>query len=47
MNGPATRKEWQAAIAVLNEAIGLRGPIPSYVRDVFIDVGGETPVAAC
>lgn len=39
MNGPRTRGEWEAAIAVLLEAMGLRGRVPEYVSDVFIEVG--------
>jgi len=38
MKGPETESEWQAAIKVLHEALGIRGRIPSYVSDVFIDV---------
>lgn len=39
MNGPATQAEWEAAIQVLHEALGIRGRIPStYVHDVFVDV---------
>lgn len=38
MNGPTDRREWDAALAVLHEALGLRGRIPSYVKDAFLDV---------
>lgn len=38
MNGPASCREWEAAVAVLHEALGLRGRMPSYVRDVFVEV---------
>jgi hypothetical protein len=40
MNGPETERAWQAEIEVLNEALGIRGRIPSYVSDVFIDIRG-------
>lgn len=46
VQGPHTRREWEAAIAVLHEALGLRGKLPSYVRDVFIDVSSGIPVVA-
>ncbi len=42
---PKSRREWEAAIAVTHEALGLRGRMPSYVRHAFIDVGGSVPVA--
>jgi len=39
MNGPATEREWQAAISVLQEALGVRGRLPeSRIADVFVDV---------
>lgn len=38
MKGPRTRVEWEAAIAVLHEALGIRGKVPAFVKDVFIDV---------
>lgn len=38
MKGPETEREWQAAIDVLHEALGIKGRIPSYVSNVFIDV---------
>ncbi len=38
MNGPDTKPEWQAAIEVLHEALGIRGRVPPYVWDVFIDL---------
>jgi hypothetical protein len=40
MRGPETEREWKAAITVLHEALGLRGRIPPYVSDIFIDVRG-------
>lgn len=38
MDGPLSRREWNAAIAVVHDALGLRGRIPPYVKDVFIDI---------
>lgn len=38
MGGPHTRREWEAASTVLHEALGLRGRIPHYVKNAFIDV---------
>jgi hypothetical protein len=35
MGGPESRREWDAALAVLHEALGLRARVPSYVKDVF------------
>ena len=43
MDGPNTRREWDAALAVLHEALGLRGRLPKYVRDAFVDVPPLTP----
>jgi len=37
-DAPQTRREWEAAIAVLHEALGLRGRIPPYVKDAFLQV---------
>jgi hypothetical protein len=31
-------REWEAAIAVMHEALGIRGKVPRYVHDVFVDV---------
>ena len=45
-NGPTARREWESVIATLQEALGLTGRVPSYVRDAFIDVRGDTPVVA-
>jgi hypothetical protein len=44
MDGPDTRREWDAALAVLHEALGLRGRIPSYVKDAFIGVRDSVAV---
>lgn len=41
MDGPETRHEWEAALAVLHEALGLRGRMPRYAKDVFVDVRGQ------
>ena len=39
MNGPTTEREWQAAISVLHEALGVRGRLPpARIADVFVDV---------
>jgi hypothetical protein len=43
LDGPAGKREWLAAINVLHEALGIRGRVPSYVRDVFIDIKPHTP----
>jgi hypothetical protein len=46
MNGPETRREWEAALAVLEEVLGLRGRMPAYVTHAFVDVSGPIPVIA-
>jgi len=33
-----SRREWEAALAGLHEALGLRGRLPRYVAEIFIDV---------
>ncbi len=43
MSGPCSRREWEAALAVLHEALGLRGRMPRYVAEVFIDVRPPVP----
>jgi hypothetical protein len=43
MDGPATRREWDAALLVLEEALGLRGRMPPWVRKAFVDVEGPDP----
>ena len=40
VKGPATRAEWEAALAVLHEALGLTARLPGYVRHAFVDVSG-------
>lgn len=37
VGGPLTRSEWQAAIDLVHEALGLRH-VPAFVVDVFVDV---------
>jgi hypothetical protein len=44
MKGPATRDEWLRGIDTVHAALGLRGQ-PSFVRDVFIDVGLGMPLS--
>lgn len=46
VSGPESRREWEAAIAVLHEALGIRGRLPTYVSDAFVDVRGAQPVVA-
>jgi hypothetical protein len=46
MNGPASRAEWRAALDVVHEALGIRGRVPPYVAEVFIDVRPEVPIVA-
>ena len=38
MGGPTTKAEWEAAIVILHEALGITGHVPKYVQDVFVDV---------
>ena len=45
VDGPQSRREWEAAIAVLHEALGITGKVPKYVTDAFVDVSGEKPKA--
>jgi hypothetical protein len=37
-DGPQSEREWQAAIDTVHEALGVRGRLPGYVADVFVDV---------
>ena len=46
MGGPSSRAEWNAALEVLHEALGIRSAMPAYVRDAFVDVRGEVPFVA-
>lgn len=43
MDGPSSRREWEAALSVLHEALGLRGRMPRYVAEIFIDVRPSVP----
>jgi hypothetical protein len=43
MDGPSTRREWEGVLTVLHEALGLRGRIPRYVVEIFIDVRPSVP----
>src|SRR5207247_1009581 len=43
MDGPFSQREWQAALTVLHEALGLRGRMPRYVAEIFIDVRPAVP----
>lgn len=45
MGGPTSRREWEAASMVLHEALGLRGRMPRYVTEAFIDVRSPVPIA--
>jgi hypothetical protein len=42
LDGPTSRREWEAAIKVLHAALGITGRVPNYVADVFIDI--RTPI---
>lgn len=46
MDGPSTRREWEAALTVLHEALGFRGRVPRYVAEIFIDVRPAVPAVA-
>ena len=46
MHGPETMASWEAAIEVVHEALGIRGRVPRYVQDAFIDVRPIPPVVA-
>ena len=43
MDGPSSRREWEAALTVLHEALGLRGRMPRYIAEIFIDVRPSVP----
>lgn len=45
LNGPTSRREWEAAIKILHEALGITRRVPSYVTDVFIDIRTPVPTA--
>ena len=38
MNGLATKAEWEAALQVVHEALGITGHVPRYVKHIFVDV---------
>jgi len=38
MDGPKNIDEWQAAMMVVHEAMGIKGKIPDYVKHVYLDV---------
>jgi hypothetical protein len=42
-DGPSSRREWEAALTVLHEALGLRSRLPQYVAEIFIDVRPAVP----
>jgi hypothetical protein len=44
MDGPSSRREWDAALAVLHEALGLRGRVPKHVKTAFVHVTQLTAV---
>jgi hypothetical protein len=44
MNGPESRREWEAALTVLHEALGIRGHLPNYVSEAFVDIRTSPPV---
>lgn len=44
MKGPEARAEWEAAIRVLHEALGLPREAATFVSEVFVDVRGSTPI---
>lgn len=44
MKGPDTRAEWEAAIRVLHEALGLPRVAAGFVSEVFVDVRGSVPI---
>jgi len=43
LDGPTGKREWEAAIKVLHEALGFRGRVPRYVTDIFIDIRTQVP----
>jgi hypothetical protein len=44
VDGPETRAAWEAGIQVAHEALGIRGRVPKYLQDVFVDVRPSPPV---
>ena len=43
MGGPANTDVWEAATMVVHETLGLRGRMPKYAKECFIDVSGSVP----
>jgi hypothetical protein len=46
VNGPEHRSEWETALIVLYEALGLRGKRLRFKVDAFIDIRGPSPIVA-
>jgi len=46
MRAPRTRAEWEGTISVLHGALGIRGRVPQYVRNAFVDVSNGIPAAS-
>lgn len=47
MRGPETRREWEAALTILHEALGIaQRRLPAYLAELFIDVRPELPTVA-
>jgi hypothetical protein len=44
VHGPRDRAVWDAALAVLYEALGIRGKRLRFKTDVFIDIRGPSPI---
>ena len=44
MAGPSSRAEWESALAVIHAALGIRGRMPRYVCEVFVDVRPPVPI---
>lgn len=38
MDGPQTQREWEAALTVLHEALGITGKIPDYIKHIYLDL---------
>jgi len=46
VEGPVTKAEWQVKLRDMHRALGIYHRLPAYVRDAFVDVSGDVPVAA-
>jgi len=44
VHGPRDRAEWDAALTMLYEALGIRGKRLRFKTDVFIDIRGPSPI---